>query len=178
MTAQTYRTGTAINVSLSAGTGGTGELDYDLTPSLPDGLHYTAPADATTGGVISGTPTAGAPRATYTLTATDGDDAAAALAFSLAVQHYRKDAAVDVALPAASGGNGTLTYALSPGLPAGLTYTAPTDATTGGRISGMPTQVAVNAEYALTVTDADGDEAILTFHLSVAGAISFCGVRL
>ena len=56
-------------------------MSYALTPALLPGLMYTAPADATTGGTLSGTPTAPQAETTYTLTATDADGDTATLAF-------------------------------------------------------------------------------------------------
>ena len=51
-----------------------------------------------------------------------------------------------VTLPAATGGDGTLTYALSPSLPSGLSFDA--DART---ISGTPSAAAASATYTYTV---------------------------
>ena len=81
-----YLVGTAVSsVVLPAATGGDGPLRYALTPALPPGLRFTAPADATTGGTLSGTPTAPRAVTTYTLTATDADGDAATLPFTLAI---------------------------------------------------------------------------------------------
>ena len=75
---------------------------------------------------------------------------------------YTEGRRVDPAtsLPAATGGEGTLRYALTgPGaaatlsLPAGLTYSAPGGTTSGG----TPTAGAAAATYTLTATDRDGD---------------------
>ncbi len=71
-------------------------------------------------------------------------------------------------LPAASGGNGQLSYSLSPALPAGLVFDP--EART---ISGAPTVTATSASYTYTVADSDnttgsGDEDTLTFTLAVA----------
>ena len=73
-----------------------------------------------------------------------------------------------LSLPAASGGNGQLSYSLSPALPKGLVFDA--EART---ISGAPTATAASATYTYTVADTDnttgsGDEASLTFTLAVA----------
>ncbi len=61
-------------------------------------------------------------------------------------------------LPAATGGNGAITYGISPALPDGLAFDADTRT-----ISGTPTAVSAVAEYTLTAADADDDEATLTF---------------
>ena len=68
---QRYRKGTEIDpLVLPAATGGDGPLAYALAPALPEGLAYTAPADATSGGTLAGTPTVPAQAAAWTLTAT------------------------------------------------------------------------------------------------------------
>lgn len=169
------------------------------TLSLPAGLTYGAPGGTTSGGTIGGTPTAGAAAATYTLTATDRDGDAGTHRFAVVVhadasptfgprtwtaQRYRKNVRVTtaapggtdldyVALPAATGGDGALRYGLAPALPAGLTYTTPSGTTDGGRIAGTPTGIAAARDYTLSATDADGDQATLTFRLSVADPSAF-----
>ena len=85
-------------------------------------------------------------------------------------QRYVQDEAIaPLALPAASGGNGPLTYALSPVLPEGLVYTPPGDAAAGGgALSGTPVAVHGLTRYTLTVRDADGDTAGLAFTIEVS----------
>ncbi len=63
-------------------------------------------------------------------------------------------------LPAASGGNGTLTYSLSPAV-AGLTFSSATR-----RLTGTPT-TAGSYPMTYTVRDADGDTATLRFTITV-----------
>ena len=76
---------------------------------------------------------------------------------------YQQNAVIEPAvLPAASGGDGALTYALTPALPAGLTFDAATRT-----LSGLPTQVTGPRTYEYTATDADGDRASLTFTITV-----------
>lgn len=113
---------TAFRVTLPAAVGGSDTVTYrlDRTSALPRGLTF----DATTR-VLSGTPTQTGAETTYTLTATDGTDTAT-LAFRLSVidrtprpvftrragaQRYRRNRAVPVTLPAATGGTGSTTYA-------------------------------------------------------------------
>lgn len=117
----------------------------------------------------------------YTLIATDAAGNAAELDFLLSVeeqarpvftreigaQRHRKDRAIYVGLPAATGGTGALVYALRPALPAGLTYDEPAGATTGGAIVGAPTVALPATPYTLTATDANSRSAQLTFPLSV-----------
>ena len=71
-----------------------------------------------------------------------------------------------VALPAAAGGDGPVRYALAPALPAGLSYTLPTESA-AGEIAGVPTEAQPPTEYTLTATDVDGDAATLAFTLTV-----------
>ena len=68
------------------------------------------------------------------------------------------DAPVSVTLPAAVGGDGALSYALTPALPAGLTYIRPADTTTAAQ---------AETTYTLTATDVDGDTAALAFSIAI-----------
>ena len=68
-------------------------------------------------------------------------------------------------LPKGVGGNGALTYALTPDLPKGLTFDGETR-----EISGTPLEAMGETEYALTATDEDGDVETLTFILIVVRA--------
>ena len=85
-------------------------------------------------------------------------------------QRYTQGVAVTTAaLPAASGGEGTLAYTVSPGLPSGLTFDAATRV-----IAGMPLAA---APYALVATDDEGtaaasddDRVSLAFTVAVANA--------
>ena len=68
-------------------------------------------------------------------------------------------------LPEATGGDGELTYGLSPELPAGLSFDPATRV-----LSGLPTQPAVARTFEYTVTDSDviePDVAVLTFRIAV-----------
>ena len=70
-------------------------------------------------------------------------------------------------LPAATGGDGALSYALTPALPSGLSFDAATR-----EVSGTPTKALGATEYTLTATDEDGDKATLSFEIEVAGPIA------
>ena len=65
-------------------------------------------------------------------------------------------------LPAATGGDGTLTYSLTPAAPAGLAFDA-----TARTLTGTPTTAQSATAYTYTATDADGDTASLTFNITV-----------
>ena len=69
-------------------------------------------------------------------------------------------------LPAATGGDGALTYALAPALPAGLSFDAATR-----ELSGTPTRARAATEHTLTATDGDGDAAALSFTIEVTGPV-------
>ena len=73
-----------------------------------------------------------------------------------------KDNAVSQALPAATGGDGGLTYSVKEGLPDGLVFTAATRT-----LSGTPTAVQGAASYTLVATDGDGDKAELRFSIEI-----------
>ena len=170
---QTYRVGTTIDtLALPSATGGDGELVYALTPMLPAGLAFD-PAGRT----IAGTPTQVSARTTYTWTATDEDGDQATLTFAITVQPdrmprfgggvadqtYRVGSTIDtLALPSATGGDGELTYALAPALPASLVLDS-----ADRSIGGTPTQTSARTMYTWTATDEDGDQAALTFTIEV-----------
>ncbi len=86
---------------------------------------------------------------------------------TIAAQTWTVGTEVDVTLPAATGGNGTISYALTPALPNGVTL----DATTR-EVSGTPTAAATATTYTWRASDsdsntADADTAALTFEVTV-----------
>ena len=79
-------------------------------------------------------------------------------------QDYTQYARVESwTLPSATGGDGNLSYSLSPELPAGLTFDG-----TSRTISGTPAVALVATAYTFTATDADGDITKLAFNITVA----------
>ncbi len=84
-------------------------------------------------------------------------------AANVAAQRYTVGAAVSLTLPAASGGGGTLSYALTGNIPAGLTYTN-ADRT----LSGTPT-VTATTQLTWTAMDADSQTS-RTFTLTVVAS--------
>ena len=163
--------------TLPAASGGDGTLTYTLSPGLPDGVSR----HATTPFTVSGTPSVGMSSTEYTWTATDGDGDKASLTFDIEVdgvpsfgsqsignKYFTQDWEITpFVLPAASGGDGALTYTLSPELPRGVIRAT----TTPFRVRGTPTTDKTLTEYTWTVTDADGDTAKIEFHLSVTAAV-------
>ena len=165
--------------TLPAASGGDGALTYTISPALPTGLAFD-PATRQ----ISGTPGEPLPATLYTYTATDSDAIgpdSVSLAFTITVhpdlvpafqqasipdKGYILNLPIDAeTLPAASGGDGPLTYAVSPDLPAGLVFDPATR-----RLSGTPTALQATAVYAYTATDSDAvdpDTASLTFTITV-----------
>ena len=65
-------------------------------------------------------------------------------------------------LPAATGGNGAITYALTPALPAGLTFNAATRV-----LIGTPQALTSTEIFTYTATDVDDNTATLTFNITV-----------
>ena len=90
---------------------------------------------------------------------------------TVANQNYALNVAItDLVLPAATGGDGALAYALTPALPAGLSFDAATRT-----LSGTPTESQAAVTYTYKVTDgdantADSDADTLTFTIAVAYA--------
>ena len=73
-----------------------------------------------------------------------------------------KDNAVSQVLPAATGGDGGLTYSVKEGLPDGLVFAAATRT-----LSGTPTAVQGRTNYTLVATDGDGDKTELRFSIEI-----------
>ncbi|MDE0206704.1 MAG: putative Ig domain-containing protein, partial [Candidatus Tectomicrobia bacterium] len=174
----------ADSETLPAATSGDGALTYAITPQLPAGLTFD-PATR----LLSGTPAAPQTATLYTYTVTDSDQAgpdSASLTFTVMVMQdlaptfeqagitdktYTRGLTIDgETLPAASGGDGMLTYSISPVLPAGLTFDPATRL-----LSGTPAAQQGAALYTYTATDSDAanpDSASLTFAIRVQAIAS------
>ena len=164
-----YRVGIPVETMLPRAFAAT---EYGVRPQLPDGLSFNAKS-----AVISGTPTTAQPPTAYTLTARNDDDERTTLPFTIEVLEnsrpsfdsgvadltYRVGDAIDVlVLPTATGGDGGLSYALTPTVPAGLAFDAASRS-----VAGTPAQASARTTYTWTATDADGDTATLTFTIEV-----------
>jgi len=154
------------------GTGGTAPLRYAVVPELPAGLIFS-----TSTGVISGTATAAVAASNYTVTVTDSLQQSASQAFNLTVKaipvltaiqaqpNYLLSRAVAASAftpIAANGGYGTISYSLTPALPAGLTFSTST-----GVIIGTPTGASSTATYTVNLADQAAQTASGTFTLAV-----------
>ena len=164
----TGRVGSPFSQQLPEGSGGDGTLTHTAT-SLPAGLEFV-----TTTLTLRGTPTAhGNFTIIYTVTDSDGDSAHVNISFTVEQDHHPtfnpppipdytglEDSPFTQQLPAATGGNGALTYDAT-GLPAGLSFVTSTRT-----ISGTPPTAGIgNVEY--TATDTDGDVARQSFIITI-----------
>ena len=126
---------------------------------------------------------------TVTPTPTDTDTAPTFGTATVTAQTYTVGTAVDLTLPAATGGNAPYTYTLVPGLlapplPDGLTFNA-----VARTLTGTPTTAAAAADYTYTAADTDmntaaEDTASLTISITVSAAVvvdsapTFGGARI
>ena len=158
---------TAVNGATANLTGLTPETDYTWKAYKAEGC---ADADA-----IASTSFTTATAGTHPPTGGEPDQVEAEVeadlqptfgAHTIDNQAYEPHQAIGtLQLPAASGGNGPLTYALTPALPAGLTFDAATRT-----LRGTPTGARPATTYTYTATDADASEpdvARLTFTIEV-----------
>ena len=167
--------------TLPEATGGDGALAYALTPEPPPGLLFDVETRT-----LSGTPAEPMAARVYTYTVTDSDARepdSASLRFRMAVEAdlapafwdgqvigdlrlERGEAMTPLELPAASGGDGVLTYALTPAPPAGLVFDPATR-----MLSGTPERISAAVRHEYSATDADvgsaPEVAALAFNIEV-----------
>ncbi len=171
----TYTAGTPIpELTLAAVTGGTAPLTYFFLiqsegganlpgeVNLPDGLTV----DSATA-VLGGTPTTVQSRTGYAYFVRDSNGLTSSVVGVLIItilepppvtfgtttitpQNYISGTAVNLTLPAATGGYGTLMYAITEPLPDGLTFTAATRV-----LDGTPTTLQAATPYTYTATDSN-----------------------
>ena len=168
---RSYQVGASVSLSLPAASGGDGTLTYTVS-GLPAGL-----SDSGSPPTISGKPTtAGSSTVTYQARDADGDPCSEEFTITVTEEppnatptcpnisnrSYKVGASVSLSLPAASGGDGTLTYTVS-GLPAGLS-----DSGSPPTISGKPTTKGLST-VTYKARDADGDPCTRTFTITVTG---------
>lgn len=161
--------------TLTPTVGGGTVVSYTVEPPLPAGLALEP-----TLGILSGTPTALAPEASYVITAantggsaavtlsiTVNDQKPANLTYSTTAAMYPPGVAITPLLPTASGG-AVVSYSVEPALPAGLTLDPQT-----GVISGTPTTPGDAATYVVTATNSGGQATVtLTFGVGAPLAIT------
>ena len=172
--AETFTAGGAMvdSLTLPAASGGVGGIANYTETGLPSGLTAVEQPDFSV--VISGTPTTEGDFI-YTRTAYDAGGRSGEFTLTFAINARpsfaavgpfaytaNQPAAVSETLAAATGGTGTLVYALTPALPTGLIFTASTRI-----LSGTPSVVAESANYTLTATDTLGSSGSVVFALEV-----------
>ena len=167
----TLTKGTSMNAATPTSSGGT-VVSWTISPSLPAGLTI----DSATG-EISGTPTILSAITTYTVTATNTGGSAtttiditvndvipSAITYSSTSYVETKDAAMTTGTPSVSGGP-VVSWAISPGLPTGLSIDSST-----GEISGTPTILSTVTTYTITATNTGGS-ATTTIDITVNDVI-------
>jgi len=171
MSPATATVGTAITALSPTVTGSV--TSYSVSPALPAGLSLN-----TTSGAISGTPTAVAAQAMYTITAMNSYGSTP-FALSLTVNPAAPSALTYTSPVTATVGTaitplsptvtGTVSsYSVSPALPAGLSLNTMT-----GVISGTPTATATQATYTIKATNVTGNTPfgwVLTVNAAAAAA--------
>ena len=170
-----FEAGAAISFVLRAGSGGDGALTY-TTGSLPTGLEFTS-ATRTISGRIS---SANTYTFEYTVEDTDGDTATATVTLTIreadvnpVLDDYSRSftagTSINIILPVAVGGNGTITYSVS-NLPSGLSFT-PGSRRVTGRINTPNTYT-----FQYTAEDADGDTDTADVVFTISRALNPPGV--
>ncbi len=166
----------SYNQTITA-SGGTGTITFSVPANtLPTGLTLS------TGGVISGTPTA-VGTFPFTVTATDTAGATDSQAYTVTINPF---ALTPTTLPnwtanqagysqtiTANGANGTATFSVPANtLPTGLSLNS-----SSGLISGMPT-VAGSYTFTVTATDSKGNTAPETYSVTIEPALSITPTTL
>ena len=168
---------TVVNVNTNitkflpiVGFGGVLPLTYSVAPSLPAGLSFNS------AGEVTGQPRSVSANTTYTVTITDAAGQTDTNTFSLQVTGValvanpalvtktlvRSVAYTPFAPVTATGGVGTYTYTISPGLPTAMQISAST-----GLISSTATQISPTTVYTVTITDTAAQTTSSRFILNV-----------
>jgi hypothetical protein len=166
--------GTAITATTAFNaTGFTGAVTYASSPALPAGLTLN-----TSTGVVSGIPTNAQIATSYTITATGATAGTATATISISVGTSLTPATTTVNLIqnqamtattafTAAGFVGTVTYAISPALPAGLSFNTST-----GVVSGTPTAISASTNYTVTATGSTSGSATARITISVVAPLA------
>jgi gliding motility-associated-like protein/uncharacterized repeat protein (TIGR01451 family) len=155
----TYTKGAVITAVAAPTNGGGAVVSYSVSPALPAGLTLN-----TTTGAITGTPTALATSASYTITATNTggsttasinitvkDVAPSALTYVGSPFTYTKGTAITAVAAPSNAGGAVISYAVSPALPTGLNLNTST-----GEITGIPLMSATAFNYTIKATNTGG----------------------
>jgi hypothetical protein len=130
---------------------------YAVSPALPAGL-----AISSVSGVISGTPSAVSPQASYTVTASNADgqttaavsivvnDVAPSISYESSYYSFTNGVAAQTITPNHSGG-AVVSWSVKPALPPGLMF-----GSSDGTISGTPTASAAPAPYVISASNSGG----------------------
>ena len=139
--------------------GGDGVKVFGISPTLPTGLSFS-----TSTGQIIGTPSIFRIATVHTITVTDGVGSSSSKDFTLTVEapvvntslalssySFTKTIAFASFKPVSgTGGFGTLSYSISPGLPTGLSLNTST-----GFVTGPGTAISPQTSYTVTVADSN-----------------------
>jgi hypothetical protein len=152
-------------------TGGSLIYSYSVQPSLPAGLTFN-----TTTGQITGTPENISSETTYTVTVTDSLNQTASNTFKITINDppaltttlviasatfNRVSDTISIIPVTASGGFGSISFAISPSLPSGLSFNS-----SNGRISGVASEL-VDKTYTITVSDSIAQTSSKQFSLTL-----------
>ena len=172
----TVTQGNTVNIIPVTAVGGTTPLSFSISPTLSGtGLSLNS-----SNGAITGTANTISSK-NYLITVTDSSAVPQtnSRSYSLTINGIPLVSSIDVPTTTltnkiaftsfrpvkASGGFGTLTYAINPALPAGLSYNTST-----GFISGTPTESIPQTQYSVTVSDSSTPQQTstpLSFNLTV-----------
>ena len=144
-----WETNQTVDVTITEDTVDENDETFNFTLSNPG-----------SGAVLSASPS-------LSTTITDNDVPALTVSFGATIpaQTWTVDVSVDLTLPEATGGNGTISYELTPDLPPGVMLDRSTRT-----LSGAPTAAATATTYTWRATDSDGNTAALTFTVTVSPA--------
>jgi hypothetical protein len=141
-----------------------GPVTFSVSKTLPTGLTFD-----TLSGKVSGTPTTAQAESTFIVTAKNGITSfnkvdtlhirvvvpPSSLAYSTSIINVEQNDPVSTITPTVNGGNGIVTYSISPDLTAntGLGFNAST-----GAISGTATTISATTAYLVTATNLAGSD--------------------